>query len=489
MPIRQREEARRRVCEEILLRRDEDGEKADAKRMGQEKRFSGQEKERERYCATLSTDVRQRRRAVRPPKESASVDGGGEEVLEEDDEDHELLGIDMGWGIHTILPETLKQATLEIDAPALVRRVRRHLQVTILHAKRPHRSHAMERPQRGYPREIPNRLHGQTDWEIDVFRKTINGMEIALEEAGMKADEGNGGNHRRQMAEENLEAPTRQGAGSHRRSASDKRRPLVLVDGDGSRRRIPEETEEAELLRWKQRRLREVDDEADALKEEKRLLHVRRALLRRAPENEDVVQIPNGANPAEMKKGLENLCHLREDERSEAEAKRQDPELPHPAFPAKAKEAAGRGSDGDVEVGVLEVDGRRPIPWTQEKGDVLHCVHTKMRAIDEELVEALQIDDRPPPHRLRDEEQLREEAWGGKRDLLDGPFPLQSLHLRVDEIHVILAREDGERRRTRERKRRRTTKGDVVSLHNVQNGGRSANLLPHMEKTSESPPN
>ena len=69
-----------------------------------------------------------------------------------------------------------------------------------------------------------------------------------------------------------------------------------------------------------------------------------------------------------MKKGLENLCHLREDERSEAEAKRQDPELPHPAFPAEAKEAAGRGSDGDVEVGVLEVDGRRPIPWTKEKG-------------------------------------------------------------------------------------------------------------------------
>ena len=77
-------------------------------------------------------------------------------------------------------------------------------------------------------------------------------------------------------------------------------------------------------------------------------MHVRRALLRQAPEHEDIVQIPHGPNPTKMKKGLQHFCHLREDEDSKAESKWQDLELPHAPFPTKAKEATGRAlvSDG-----------------------------------------------------------------------------------------------------------------------------------------------
>ena len=268
MPIRRRPETRCRVREKVLLRWNEDGENTEAQGMGEEKHFPGEKKKRERYRATFSFHIGDSRRAVRPPEEIACVDGWGKEDPEEDDEGHELLGIDMGWGIHNVLPETLKQTSLEINTPALVRRIRRHLQVTILDAERPHWSDALGRLQRGYPRQIPNRLLGQEDREIDVLRQPINRVEIALEKAGMKTDEGNGGDNCRQMAEENLKPATRHGAGSHRSSAGDERGPLVLVDGDRRRRRVPKETEEAECLRWNQRRLRVIDDEADALNEE-----------------------------------------------------------------------------------------------------------------------------------------------------------------------------------------------------------------------------
>ena len=158
MPIRRRPETRCRVREKVLLRGNEDGENTEAQGMGEEKHFPGEKKKRERYRATFSFHIGDSRRAVRPPEEIACVDGWGKEDPEEDDEGHELLGIDMGWGIHNVLPETLKQTSLEINTPALVRRIRRHLQVAILHSKRPHRGCALERPQRCDPVQISNRF-------------------------------------------------------------------------------------------------------------------------------------------------------------------------------------------------------------------------------------------------------------------------------------------------------------------------------------------
>ena len=142
------------------------------------------------------------------------------------------------------------------------------------------------------------------------------------------------------MAEENLETATRHGAAGHRGRASNQRRSLLLVDGNGRCRRIPKETEEAECLRRNQRRLRVIDDEADALKEEKRFLHVRRALLSRSPDNQDVVEVKNRSNSPKMKKAFEELRYLGEDEGSETEAERKDPKLPNPSAPAEAKVAA-----------------------------------------------------------------------------------------------------------------------------------------------------
>ena len=73
MPVWKRLEARRCICVKILLRRNKDGENAEAKRMGEEKHFPREEKERERERATFVPHVSQCRRAVRPPQEIAGA--------------------------------------------------------------------------------------------------------------------------------------------------------------------------------------------------------------------------------------------------------------------------------------------------------------------------------------------------------------------------------------------------------------------------------
>ena len=99
--------------------------------VGEEEDLSRQKKERERCCATLSSDVSQRRGTVRPPSEIARKNGMGKEVLEVDAKGHEFLGIDMDWGIHNRRPAPPVKGALGVDAPPHVRRVRRHFQVTI----------------------------------------------------------------------------------------------------------------------------------------------------------------------------------------------------------------------------------------------------------------------------------------------------------------------------------------------------------------------
>ena len=141
-----------------------------------------------------------------------------------------------------------------------------------------------------------------------------------------------------------------------------------------------------------------------------------------------------------------------------------------------------------MKIRVLQIDGRRPIARTKEKGHILRRVHPKMRTIDEEAVQSLEVDDRPPPDRFRDEKQTGKESWGRKGRLLDSSFLPQRLHFRVDEIHVILARDDRKRRRRRKGERRRTTEGNDEPFHIVHNGGRSAEFLPNMKETSKPPP-
>ena len=72
-------------------------------------------KKRARYHATFVLDVGYRHGTVRPPEESVAM---GKEVLQEDVKDHELLRIDIDWGICNRGPETLMHSTLKVDAPA-----------------------------------------------------------------------------------------------------------------------------------------------------------------------------------------------------------------------------------------------------------------------------------------------------------------------------------------------------------------------------------
>ena len=56
---------------------------------------------------------------------------------------------------------------------------------------------------------------------------------------------------------------------------------LHLVDGDQTGDCVPLKTEEAKILRRRQRRLLQIDDEADAFQEAKRFLHIAETLLQR----------------------------------------------------------------------------------------------------------------------------------------------------------------------------------------------------------------
>ena len=104
----------------------------------------------------------------------------------------------------------------------------------------------------------------------------------------------------------------------------------------------------------------------------------------------------------------------------------------------------------------------------KEKSHILDRVHAEMGTIDEAAVEPLEIDDGAPTHRLWDEEETRKVAGGGRGDLLYGALPLKGLHLRVDEVHVLLTRNAGEGRRGWEGDGRRMSEGDGEAANDLQ---------------------
>ena len=123
MPIRRRQAARCRIGEEILFRRYEDWKNPNVAVMKTQEDLPGCPKKKGRYCATFFSDIREGSHTVCPPEQLPLADGWGKEVQKEYVEGTQFLRIDMGWGIHNVLPEAVMETALEINAPALVRRV------------------------------------------------------------------------------------------------------------------------------------------------------------------------------------------------------------------------------------------------------------------------------------------------------------------------------------------------------------------------------
>ena len=379
--------------------------------MGEQQEIPCKKKERARNRAALVLDVAEGGRAVGPPQQRARRRERRKEVLEEDAKSHELLRIDMDWGIDKVRPEAAMEMALEENPPAQIRRIRLHHQMAILYLERPEGSLTLGRPQRGNPRQIPQRLRRKSHDAARIRLALVDRVEVPLKKPGMKTHKRNSGNYRRQMAEKDLETMTRHGnRRRRRRHPRHNGTPPLLVDVPLPQDGVPHETEEAEVLRRNQRRLGEVYQEADAVKERESRLDVGRTLLSRPTDDEDIVEVPNRTNPPSMKELLEMLGHESEEEGGGAEAEGKDFELEELPLPAKAEITTPLPVDGNVKVGVFQVDGRRPIPWAKKKGHVLHRVHAEVWAIDEKLVEAFQIDDGSPAHRLRNEEYFREEA-------------------------------------------------------------------------------
>ena len=228
------------------------------------------------------------------------------------------------------------------------------------------------------------------------------------------------------------------------------------------------ETEKAKLHGRRQRRFREIDDEADAPQQLKRHLHVGRALLLRPADDQDIVQIPYRPDPARVKDVLEGLRDAREDERSEAKAEWKHAELVYPVPPPEAKVAARLPVYGDVEVGVLQIDGRRPVAGEKHVGNVFHRIHPEVRAIDEAFVETLQIDDGTPSDGLRHEKKFRDVTRRRERRLFHGALRQERLHLRIDQVDVFLLRQHRERRGDGKGERRRADEGNAVPLYDAK---------------------
>ena len=285
----------------------------------------------------------------------------------------------------------------------------------------------------------------------------------------METHKRNSGDYRCQMAEKDLETVTRHGS-RHRRRRRPRHNgtPPLLVDVPLPQDGVPHEAEEAEILRWNQRRLGEIHQEADAEKERESRLDVGRTLLPRPADDEDIVEIPYRPNPPSMKELLEMLGHESEEEGGGAEAEGKDFELEELSLPAKAEITTPLPIDGNMKVGVLQVDGRRPIPWAKKKGHVLHRVHAEVRAIDEKLVEAFQIDDGAPAHWLRNEEYFREEAGLRQRGRLYRPLGEERPHLLVHQSDVFRVGKSRVGGRGREGERRLAHEGYLVPGDSVQ---------------------
>ena len=90
--------------------------------------------------------------------------------------------------------------------------------------------------------------------------------------------------------------------------------------------------------------------------------------------------------------GLQRFRHQHENGRGQAKAKWKKHVLVEEASPTEAKEAV---IDGDVEVHILEVDGRCPITEAKKGRHIPDHIHPE-RGVEKRLVEPLQVDDGPP---------------------------------------------------------------------------------------------
>ena len=104
----------------VLRRWNEGRENPYLQPMGEQQEIPRQKKERTRNRAALVLDVAESGRAVGPPQQSARRRERRKEVLEEDVKSHELLRIDMDWGIDKVRPAAAMEMALEENPPAQI---------------------------------------------------------------------------------------------------------------------------------------------------------------------------------------------------------------------------------------------------------------------------------------------------------------------------------------------------------------------------------
>jgi hypothetical protein len=134
-------------------------------------------------------------------------------------------------------------------------------------------------------------------------------------------------------------------------------------------------------------------------------------------------------------------------------------ELEQSAPPAETNVLSVSRVDGDVEVGVPQIDRGRPIPRAYGVAEILWGLHTEVGSVQVGRIQPFEVDHGPhAPILLLHKENGADEAGrrGMQGNLLDGPFRQHGLHLNVDEVVVRSLRRSGEiHSRAGERGRRR----------------------------------
>lgn len=206
----------------------------------------------------------------------------------------------------------------------------------------------------------------------------VDGVEIQLDESRVKAEERNRRNYRCEVAEKDLEISSARRLEEDLRGSCGDVLPPGVVYRQQAGDSVPEEPEKSKLLRREKARLLVVYHKTYSGEQLESYPEEAKALLLRGAYDEEIVQIEDCPNPSRMQEGLERLRHQSKDEGREAKTEGEDEIFVYPLSPPEAKEAAEATIDGDVEVGVLQIDRCAPIAGAKKSSRVLCCIHPEV---------------------------------------------------------------------------------------------------------------
>jgi hypothetical protein len=106
-----------------------------------------------------------------------------------------------------------------------------------------------------------------------------------------------------------------------------------------------------------------------------------------------------------------------------------------------------RGAEGREKKCIPQIDGHRPVAWSEGMAHILDCLHAEVWGVQVCRIQLFQVEDRPHAATfLEDEEDGADVARRREWNLFDGPLGKEGLHLLVYVVIVLALRGGGEMR-------------------------------------------